>query len=63
MGTNSHRYADLSAPRWDCRIGTPEEDHDWQYVGGDPSVGIGDGWVCQACGKVDESDREPPSEY
>lgn len=47
---------------WDCAIGTPDEDHDWHFVGGDSSVGVSDAWVCRACGKVDETDMEPPSE-
>lgn len=46
---------------WDCAVGTPEEDHYWQYDGGDYSVGVYGAWVCRFCGKVDESDREPPS--
>jgi len=52
---------DKGATKWDCAIGTPDEDHDWHFVGGDSSVGISDAWVCRACGKVDESDREAPS--
>ena len=45
----------------DCMDGTPDEDHDWRYDGGDFSVGIYGAWVCRACGKED-CDREPPSE-
>lgn len=48
-------------PNWDCAIGTPEEDHYWDYDGGDHSVGVYGAWVCRFCGKVD-SDRDPPSD-
>lgn len=47
---------------WDCKIGTPDEDHDFVYDPGEPDVGIPPCYVCRACGKVDESDREPPGE-
>ena len=54
-------------PKWDCALGTPEEDHDWHFVSdwyGDPGVINGTAdcsrWVCRACGKEDY-DREPPS--
>lgn len=47
---------------WDCAIGTPDEDHDWVYDGGEPDVGLFGCYVCRQCGKVDESDREPPSD-
>lgn len=47
--------------KWDCAIGTPEEDHYWEFHGGDSSVGEADAWICRFCGKVDESDREAPS--
>ena len=33
---------------------------EWKYDGGDYSVGINPGWVCQTCDAVD-TDREPPS--
>lgn len=48
--------------KWDCAIGTPDEDHDWRYDGGDESVGVPAVWICRHCGKVDERDREPPSD-
>ena len=51
----------LQQSAWDCAIGTPEEDHYWEFHGGDSSVGEADAWTCRFCGKVDESDREPPS--
>jgi len=45
-------------PKWDCADGTPEEDHDWQYISdwyGDPSVinGTADCSFkrCRQCGK------------
>ena len=37
------------------------EDCDWQYDGGDYSVGAPGGWECKTCGAVD-ADREPPSD-
>lgn len=51
----------------DCADGTPDEDHDWQWISdwyGDPDVINGTAdcsrWECKVCGKVDEN-REPPS--
>lgn len=44
-----------------CRDGTPDEDHDWHYDGGDYSVGINPGWICRSCDKVD-TDRPPPTD-
>lgn len=46
----------------DCMDGTPDEDHDWFYDGGDPDTGLYPGYVCRYCGKVDERDRDPPSD-
>jgi len=44
--------------KWECRDGTPEEDHDWKEVhdwGGDPDVVHGtfniDYLECRQCGK------------
>lgn len=51
-----------TAAKWDCAIGTPEEDHDWVYDAGEPDVGLNGCYVCRACGKVDQTDREPPSD-
>ena len=47
---------------WNCAIGTPEEDHDWYYDGGDEDVGLFPAWICRACGKIDLTGREPPSD-
>lgn len=44
-----------------CGDGTPDEDHDWFYDGGDPDVGLFPAWICGVCGKVDAG-REPPSD-
>ena len=46
---------------WECNDGTPDEDHDWAYDGGDWTVGVPGHYYCKACGKVDDTDREPPS--
>jgi hypothetical protein len=33
--------------------------HDWEYDGGDDSVGINGGWICKICGALND---EPPPE-
>ncbi len=38
-------------PGWECNDGTPNEEHDWVFVGGDRSVGEGDYMECRQCGK------------
>ena len=43
---------------WECRDGTPDEDHDWKLVCGDPSVGEGDYMECRACGKTREATED-----
>lgn len=55
------------ATAWDCAIGTPEEDHDWEFISdwyGDPSIVNGTAdcsrWECRACGATDY-EREPPT--
>lgn len=48
----------MSAAKWDCAIGTPDEDHDWERISdwyGDPGVvgGTADCSFrrCRVCGK------------
>lgn len=36
--------------RWDCKAGTPDEDHNWKFNGGDPDVGLQDELECRECG-------------
>jgi hypothetical protein len=45
-------------PGWDCADGTPEEDHDWILICGDPSVGLGDYMECAQCGKEREATEQ-----
>ena len=45
-----------------CRDSEAEPEHDWRYDGGDASTGVNPAWICRRCGKVDELDREPPSD-
>lgn len=59
---------DGKALAWDCAIGTPDEDHDWEFISdwyGDPGVINGTAdcsyWKCRVCGKEDH-EREPPQE-
>lgn len=47
MGRHNWR----KVPGWDCKDGTPGEDHDWRLVPGDTSVGEGDYMVCNQCEK------------
>lgn len=66
----------MKVPGWDCADGTPEEDHDWEYVSdwyGDPGVinGTADCSFkrCRQCGKEadlqpgDETMNEPDPDY
>ena len=48
---------------WNCYIGTPDEDHDWEYISdwyGDPGVINGTCDIhfkrCRACGKEEDWD-------
>lgn len=41
----------MKVPGWDCRDGTPDEDHDWRLIPGEPDVGTGDQMQCQQCGR------------
>lgn len=57
----------MADTKWDCAIGAPEEDHDWEFVSdwyGDPDVINGTAdcsyWQCRACGKTDY-ERERPT--
>ena len=50
-----------TTPKWDCKDGTPDEDHDWKRISdwyGDPGVinGIADCSFrrCRVCGKEAE---------
>jgi hypothetical protein len=45
----------MKVPGWDCRDGTPDEDHDWKLVSGESDVGLGDVMVCRQCGKEREA--------
>lgn len=54
---------------WDCAIGTPDEDHDWEYVrdwAGDPGVINGTYDInyrrCLQCGKEDDWDGRTAEE-
>lgn len=55
---------------WQCRDGTPDEDHDWEYVNdwaGDPDV-IGGTYdirykVCRVCGKKAEWDGKGGDDF
>ncbi len=40
---------------WDCKAGTPDEDHAWKLVPGDRDVGEGDYMECAACGETREA--------
>ena len=66
----------MKVPGWDCKDGTEDEDHDWEYVSdwyGDPGVinGTADCSFkrCKQCGKEseledgDESLGEPDPDY
>lgn len=59
----------MSEYKWDCKMGTPDEDHDWEWISdwyGDPDVINGTAdcsrWECKACGKVGEEGQDPPSD-
>lgn len=41
--------------KWECNDGTVDEDHDWQFISGDDSVGEGSCMRCKACGKEREA--------
>ena len=54
-------------PGWDCADGTPDEDHDWEYISdwyGDPEVINGTCDIhykrCRQCGKEAEWNGERP---
>jgi hypothetical protein len=58
----------MRVPGWDCKDGTEDEDHDWEYVSdwyGDPGVinGTADCSFkrCKQCGK--ESELEDGDEH
>lgn len=58
-------------PGWDCADGTPDEDHDWEYISdwyGDPEVINGTCDIhykrCRQCGKTaDWNGRRPERDY
>ena len=56
--------------KWDCAIGTPDEDHDWEYKSdwyGDPGVinGTADIYFrrCRVCGKEEQVSAEDMPTY
>lgn len=60
----------MKVPGWDCKDGTPDEDHDWKlmhdsYGADDVINGTADmyWYECEQCGKEKEWDGEYPSSY
>lgn len=60
----------MTDAKWECREGTPDEDHDWKFVSdwyGDPCVINGTAdcsyWLCRACGKEDYERPAPEYNY
>jgi len=43
---------------WECKDGTPDEDHNWKLIAGDSSVGEGDYMECRECGKTREATEQ-----
>ena len=54
----------MKVSNWGCADGTPDEDHDWKLIPGEPDVGIGDVMECEQCGKQREpTDQEVQDSY